>query len=351
VERGRGRAVLAVLAVLLGPLCAAGPLPAGPAVAAPSPQTAVTPGMVLSLRGTPHLWVAAENFTLHWVGDPQALQGRLVDWDSRVEVVPEQLAALPLGEPWLSAGMVELERAVYVPTAQGAAPEPVLLRVQSIADLQLFGVNAQNYGALVLTPLQWEQRYPFRLDRLTRGNLPVAVSGGVPLPTATPMPPAPPLPPAPPINRPGASTQAPIPRELAAQVDDSWRVSVLSVTPDANAALGATERGFLLLPGQQAVVALILVARSAGDSGRFPVGARLRALAPSGATYGAYLESYLESCASVPDRFPEGEEIPPGGTLSGAVCWQLPAADVPGLLMVHDPPSGSSWPRIFFSLS
>ena len=72
MERGRGRAVLAVLAVLLGPLCAVGPLPAGPAVAAPSPQTAVTPGMVLSLRGTPHLWVAAEDFSLHWVGDPQA---------------------------------------------------------------------------------------------------------------------------------------------------------------------------------------------------------------------------------------------------------------------------------------
>jgi hypothetical protein len=283
------------------------------------------------------------------VGDPQALQGRRVDWGSRVEVVPEQLAALPLGEPWLSAGMVELERAVYVPTAQGSAPEPVLLRVQSIADLQLFGVNAQNYGAVVLAPLQWEQRYPFRLDRLSRGNLPHAVSGGVPLPPAPPAvaPPAPPVPSAPPVNRPGASAQAPIPRELAAQVDDTWRVSVLSVTPDANAALSATERGFLLLPGQQAVVALILVARSAGDSGSFPVGARLRALAPSGATYGAY----LESCASVPDRFPEGDEIPPGGTLSGAVCWQMPAADVPGLLMVHDPPAGSTWPRIFFSLS
>jgi hypothetical protein len=266
-----------------------------------------------------------------------------VEWGSRVEVVPEQLAGLPLGEPWLSAGMVELERAIYVPTAVGSAPEPVLLRVQSVADLQLFGVSDQNYGSVVLTPLQWEQRQPFRLDRLTRGNLPPAVSGGVPLPPA----PTAVAPPAPPITRPGASAQAPIPQELAAQVDDTWRVSVLSVTPDSNAVLSATERGFQLLPGQQAVVALILVARSAGDSGRFPVGARLRALAPSGATHGAY----LDACASVPDRFPEGEEIPPGGTLSGAVCWQMPAADVPGLQMVHDPPSGSSWPRIFFSLS
>src|SRR5918995_4336311 len=147
--------------------------------------------------------------------------------------------------------MVELERAIYVPTAVGSAPEPVLLRVQSVADLQLFGVSDQNYGSVVLTPLQWEQRQPFRLDRLTRGNLPPAVSGGVPLPPA----PTVVAPPAPPITRPGASAQAPIPQELAAQVDDTWRVSVLSVTPDSNAVLSATERGFQLLPGQQAVVA------------------------------------------------------------------------------------------------
>ena len=174
-------------------------------------QTAVTPGMVLSLRGTPHLWVADEGLSLHWVGDPRALEGRPVEWGSRVEVVPEQLAGLPLGEPWLSAGMVELERAIYVPTAVGSAPEPVLLRVQSLADLQLFGVSAQNHGSVVLTPLQWEQRHPFRLDRLTRGNLP---RGGQRRRPAAPCARGrrAPRAPAPSVTRPGASAQVPIPQ-------------------------------------------------------------------------------------------------------------------------------------------
>ena len=55
---------------------AAAAVPAAPAaLAAP----AYAPGTVVSLQGTPHMWVADAQGQLHWGGDTRALAGKSVD--------------------------------------------------------------------------------------------------------------------------------------------------------------------------------------------------------------------------------------------------------------------------------
>ena len=74
---------------------------AAPAVQ-PDAQARFARGTVVALRGTPHLWVADAQGTLHWVGDTRAAAGREINWGSRVQLTLDQLRRLPLGDPWLS---------------------------------------------------------------------------------------------------------------------------------------------------------------------------------------------------------------------------------------------------------
>src|SRR5918992_1244573 len=69
------------------------------------------------------------------------------------------LAALPKGAPYLTAELVKIGDAIYVPRFAADGTTPTLLRVQSPADLTLLGVTDANYGQLVLDPAAWQQRY------------------------------------------------------------------------------------------------------------------------------------------------------------------------------------------------
>ena len=52
-------------------------------------RTALCPTAPSSaLQGTPHLWIADEQGTLHWGGDTRALAGKHVNWGDRTEVSP-----------------------------------------------------------------------------------------------------------------------------------------------------------------------------------------------------------------------------------------------------------------------
>ena len=70
-------------------------------------QGAFSHGAVVALQGTPHLWFADEHGVLHWGGDTRALAGRHIAWSNRVEVSLEQLRTLPVGDPWLTAGLLK----------------------------------------------------------------------------------------------------------------------------------------------------------------------------------------------------------------------------------------------------
>ena len=159
---------------------------AGPPAATAQPLPA---GAVVALRGTPHLWVAGDDGRLHWAGDTRALAGKTIDWGSRREVSLDELLRLPRGDPWLSAGLVKIGDPIYFPKWESNEARPTLLHIQSIRDVELFGIDATNYGTFVLDQAVWEQRYGFPTASLTRGVLAPATGGSgqapAPAPTAS----------------------------------------------------------------------------------------------------------------------------------------------------------------------
>ena len=143
-------------------------------------------GAVIALQGTPHLWIADEQGVLHWAGDTRALAGRHVRWDNRIEVTLAQLQGLHRGDPWLSAGLLKDGDPIYLVKWETEWPQPRLFHIQSIADVELFGINGSNYGNFVLDLATWEQRFGLSAAGLQRATLPAATAP--PPPTATPVP-------------------------------------------------------------------------------------------------------------------------------------------------------------------
>jgi hypothetical protein len=130
-------------------------LPAGAA----SSGAALTPGEVLALQGTDHLWVVDDQGVAHLAADATALAGKQVDFATRQDETLAELEATPRGAPWLSADFVRIEGEVYLPTFPVPGGPPLMLHVQSAGDLALLGVTADNMDQLVLDPDAWQQRY------------------------------------------------------------------------------------------------------------------------------------------------------------------------------------------------
>ena len=145
-------------------------------------------GAVVALRGTPHLWIADAQGVLHWGGDTRALAGKHVNWGDRTEVTLAQLRGLPVGDPWLSAGLLKDGDPIYLVKWESDWERPRLLHIQSIADVELFGIDGSNYGRFVLDRATWEARYGMSAASLERSALPAAVPTGEAAPTETPRP-------------------------------------------------------------------------------------------------------------------------------------------------------------------
>ena len=152
-------------------------------------QGAFAHGAVVALQGTPHLWFADERGVLHWGGDTRALVGKHIDWNDRVEVSLDQLHTLPVGDPWLTAGLLKDGDPIYLVKWESNWEQPQLLHIQSIKDVELFGINGSNYGNFVIDRPAWESRYGISAAGLQRGTLPAAttIPGAV-----TSLPPPPP---------------------------------------------------------------------------------------------------------------------------------------------------------------
>lgn len=143
----------------------------------------IAPGAVIGLSGAPHLWVADDAGVLHWAGDTRGLAGHNVNWNSRRDVSLAELLGLSRGDPWLSAGLLKLGDPIYLVKWETSEAAPTLLHIQLLSDVELFGINAGNYGALVLDQAAWDQRYGMASASLPRGVL-QAASGPTPTPTA-----------------------------------------------------------------------------------------------------------------------------------------------------------------------
>jgi hypothetical protein len=138
-------------------------------------QSRVAPGAVIALQGTSHLWIADDSGVLHWAGDTRALAGRFVDWGNRREVSADDLKSMRVGDPWLSAGLVKSGEPIYFAKWESEWAEPRLLHIQSIDDVQLFGINGNNYGSFVFEEPAWERRFSKAASGLQRGKLEPAV--------------------------------------------------------------------------------------------------------------------------------------------------------------------------------
>jgi hypothetical protein len=143
---------------------------------------------VVILKGTPHLWIADDQGILHWAGDTRALFGKNVDWGHQTEVTLEQIRGFRRGAPWLSTGLLKMGDPIYFAKWESNEQSPKLLQIQSITDVELFGIDGTNYGSLVMEQTAWERRFSFAVGTLARGVLapaaPVAVAAVVA--TATP---------------------------------------------------------------------------------------------------------------------------------------------------------------------
>jgi hypothetical protein len=170
------------VAVVLIALALSGP--ARPAAAAP-PGQGPAPGAVVALRGTPHLWIADAQGVYHWAGDTRALAGKPIDWGSRREASLNEVRALRRGDPWLSAGLLKLGDPIYFVKWETDQARPTLLHILSIGDVELFGIDATNYGTYVLDQATWEPRFGLPAAGLPRGVLAPA-TGGTASPSTSP---------------------------------------------------------------------------------------------------------------------------------------------------------------------
>jgi hypothetical protein len=131
---------------------------------------------VIQLVGTPHLFIADELGMLHWGGDTRALAGKVIDWSNHCDVGLDVLRSMSRGDPWLSSGLPKIGNPIYLSKWEDADPSPTLLHIQSISDVELFGINETNYGRFVLERADWEQRYGFSVGSLQLGPLASAAS-------------------------------------------------------------------------------------------------------------------------------------------------------------------------------
>ena len=152
-----------------------------PAIGVQAEET-LTGGTVISLQGTPHLWFVDEEGVLHWGGDTRALAGRQIDWSKRVEVSAEELKALEIGDPWLSTGLLKEGDPIYLAKWETEWIEPQLLHIQSLSDVELFGIDSSNYGNYVLGRATWEAEYGLQVDDLERSTLVPATTPTSPTP-------------------------------------------------------------------------------------------------------------------------------------------------------------------------
>jgi hypothetical protein len=158
----------------------------------------------------------------------------------------------------------------------------------------------------------------------------------------TVKPPPPPPPPAP------GGKDAPVPVGTAAQVDDGWKLTIVSADPNATASILDSQRGdpdnlpSPPPPGYQSLVARVTVARTAPEPATFSQYA-LDLISTTGASYGGG----ALSCGLIPDAL-DATGLTEGQTATGDVCWVLPRAEIHGVLADYtDPFTGNA---TFFTL-
>lgn len=135
----------------------------------------------------------------------------------------------------------------------------------------------------------------------------------------------------------------PIPVGQTAALGEDWELTVLSVEPDATAAVMA-ESTFNdpPAPGHQFFMATVRVTYVGASSDEF-YGGSLRVVGQSAVAY----DSWDDYCGSIPNELAD-RELFTGGTIEGNLCWSVATADVDSLVLYDSYQYSDE--RVFFSL-
>ena len=151
--------------------------------------------------------------------------------------------------------------------------------------------------------------------------------------------------PAPRVPKPGLTREGAVVIGTPVDLTGSWRVTVVSVTPDATAAvMAANQFNDPPAAGRQFFIARVSATYIGAGSARLSASYRLRAVGPAAVSY----STFNDSCGVIPDELGD-PDVFTSGTLTGNVCWSVAAGDAPALVM-FDEPLSSNATRYFFRL-
>lgn len=97
-----------------------------------------------------------------------------MNWGDRRTIDLATLRRAPIGDAWLSAGLLKLGEPIYLVKWEAHLPAPVLQHIEFLEDVALFGITGANHAQFVLEQPAWEQRYGLSAARLSRVPLAAA---------------------------------------------------------------------------------------------------------------------------------------------------------------------------------
>jgi hypothetical protein len=134
-----------------------------------------------------------------------------------------------------------------------------------------------------------------------------------------------------------------VPMASFAPVNRRWRVAVIDAIPDATQdVLDRNQFNDPPADDHQYFIATVSVRNTGSTADVFPATLLFRAIASSGHEY----TTFDDFCGVVPDAF-FVEEIAPGQTHTGNVCWMVASADADSLVMLSTDFSGEYEARYF----
>ena len=153
------------------------------------------------------------------------------------------------------------------------------------------------------------------------------------VPAGQPVPP-PPLPGAlAPFPQGGGSRDDPVARGVEVPFAGNWNVKVISVTPNATAAvLAENQFNDSPAPGRQFFIARVSATYVGVGHSRFDGSYRVRVVGNSGVV----LTTFGNSCGVIPDELPD-PDVFPSGNVTGNLCWEVSASDASSLVAVDRP--------------
>ena len=157
-------------------------LPAYLPAAAASLPSDYQHGDLVAVSGSPHLYLVSSG-SVCWLADTRAAAQQAINWGRRHEVAVDQLESWRssgvLGDPFLSFPLVRQEPPpagmtccpMYLAKQETEEPQPRLLWIKNLRDVELFGITTQNYGRFVVEAPQFQDQHGHDVNALVRADL------------------------------------------------------------------------------------------------------------------------------------------------------------------------------------